>query len=199
MRILLVTPLYPPDIAELAPYVKELATRLARAHAVTILTYGHLPEVITGVTIATVEKSSLLPIRLFRFLVALKKHAEHTDVIYTQNGPSVELPILLLSLISRVPLYLRIGDRVSLKNSLRSTILKKLLMHTIHRVRAVFIHSGDDGANGFAVTCSHIDPILRPDSRPEILPFSEFPKEAFARFEDSWNTHITQLMARFSL
>lgn len=199
MRILLVTPLYPPDIAELAPYVKELATRLARAHAVTILTYGHLPEVITGVTIATVEKSSLLPIRLFRFLVALKKHAGHADVIYTQNGPSVELPVLLFSFISHVPIFMRIGDRVSLKNSLRSTILKKLLIHTMSRARAVFIHVSDDGAVGLSGAHSHVDPILRPDSRPEILPFAEFPKEAFARFEDSWNAHASQLIARFSL
>lgn len=199
MRILLVTPLYPPDIAELAPYVKELATRLAPTHTVTILTYGHLPEMITGVNINTVEKSSILPIRLFQFLIALKKHAEHTDVIYTQNGPSVELPVLLLSFISDVPIFMRLGDRVSLKNSLQNTLLKKLLMHTIHRVRAVFIHRGDDGANGFAMICSQMDSLLRPDSRPEIIPFVEFPKEAFAHFEDSWNTHIIQLMAHFPL
>jgi hypothetical protein len=199
MRILLVTPLYPPDIAELAPYVKELATRLAPTHTVTILTYGHLPEVIAGVAINAIEKSSILPVRLFRFLIALKKHAEHTDVIYTQNGPSVELPILLFSFISHMPLYLRIGDRVSLKNSLRHTVLKKLLMHTMRRARTVFIHRSDDGADALVETCSHIHSMLRPDSRPEILPFAEFPKEAFTCFEKSWDTHVTELTTRFSL
>ncbi len=199
MRILLVTPLYPPDIAELAPYVKELATRLTPTHTVTVLTYGHLPEMIAGVTINTIEKSSILPIRLFRFLIALKRHAKCTDIIYTQNGPSVELPILLLSFISHIPLYLRIGDRVSLKNSLRNTVLKKLLMHTMRRARTVFIHQSDDGADALAETCSHIESILRPDSRPEILPFADFPKEACARFEKSWDTHVTELTTHFSL
>src|SRR3989344_9051256 len=40
MKIVLATALYPPDIAPPAPYVKELATRLAANHEVTIVTYG---------------------------------------------------------------------------------------------------------------------------------------------------------------
>lgn len=199
MRILLITPLYPPDIAELAPYVKELSTRLVLAHTVTILTYGHLPETIPDVTIVSIEKTSILPIRLFRFFIALRRCAQRVDVIYTQNGPSVELPILLHSFISHVPMFIRIGDRVSLKNSLRNTVLKILLTHTMHRARTVFIHTSDDGANELVKTCSHIDSILRPDSRPEILPFVEFPKKAFVSFEKSWNAHVGELIARFSL
>ncbi len=110
MRILLVTPLYPPDIKEPAPYVKELANRLSVNHAVTVLAYNHLPEAITGVQIITIEKSDVLLVRLVRFFQALRDLARDADVLYMQNGPSVELPILLLSLFVRKPIYLRLGD-----------------------------------------------------------------------------------------
>jgi hypothetical protein len=193
MRILLVTPLYPPDIAELAPYTKELATRLSATHTVEILTYGHIPEAIPGVTITSVEKSSILPLRLLRFFLALYRRARGVDVVYTQNGPSVELPVLLLSYISKTPLYLRIGDRTAVKNSETHFLFKRLLARTASRARAVVIHNANAQ---YGVPVQYIP---QPDTRPEILPFSPYPKEAFAHFEDSWKTHVTHLNTLFSL
>ena len=85
MRILLITPLYPPDIAGTAPYVKELAERLASAHTVTILTYGHIPELVPNVIIHTVEKSSLLPLRIIRFCIKLISIAHASPFFFLKH------------------------------------------------------------------------------------------------------------------
>ena len=65
MKILIVTPLYPPDIAGHSAYVKELALRLREAHTVTILAYNHIPEKIEGVNIITIQKHLPTLVRLF--------------------------------------------------------------------------------------------------------------------------------------
>lgn len=195
MRILLITPLYPPDIAGTAPYVKELAKRLASSHTVTILTYGHIPETVPNVTIYTVEKSSLLPLRIFRFCIKLISLSRHTDVIYTQNGPSVELPLFILSFFSSTPRIMRIGDEKSARHSLNITLLKNLLLVTSKRMRLLFVHS----EKILPASLQNVRLIPNPDARPEILPFSEYPKDAYERFEQSWKEHVSTLLSLFTL
>ena len=197
MRILLTTPLYPPDIADLAPYVKELATRLSPHHTVEILTYGHIPEAIPGVRIITIEKSSILPIRIFRFTRTLWQMSKQSEYIYSQNGPSVEVPILILSLFSSKPTLMRLGDQQSLQKSLSHPLLKKLLCLTMQSVYSVITHTElpKDVAN--CIKNQHY--IERPLSRPEILPFTEFPTRDFALFEESWGKHVATLLSIFKI
>ncbi len=194
MRILLITPLYPPDIAGTAPYVKELAERLASAHTVTILTYGHIPELVPNVIIHTVEKSSLLPIRIFHFCIKLISLTRYTDIVYMQNGPSVELPMLTLSFFSRTPCIMRIGDEKSAHHSLNTPLLKNLLLMTSKRMRLLLTHS----KKTLPASLQNLRLIPSPDARPEILPFSEYPKDAYERFEQSWNEHVSTLLSLFT-
>ncbi len=196
MRILLITPLYPPDIAEPAPYVKELASRLSSRHAVTVLAFNHIPEEITGVQFISIEKSNTLPVRLFHFMNALIRAARDTDVIYVQNGPSVELPVLLFSFFTHIPIYIRLGDEVSLTHATTHPTLGWLLRHTMLRAFGIIAHTRTSSASMFFmknIPPDRIHNIERPMPRPEILPFVPYPTEAMSVYETSWNTHIAEL------
>jgi hypothetical protein len=200
MKILIATPLYPPDINEPAPYVKELAGRLSVKHAVTVLAYNHIPEQVTGVEIIPIEKSVILPVRLWRFFGALMRASWENDVLYVQNGPSVELPTLLLSFFTRTPLYLRLGDEVALAYSQATPLPRRLLLTLVGRVRGVVTHTDTGNASAFlmkGLPSSRIHNMERPLSRPEILPFTPYLIEADTNYQTSWNTHIDALTSLF--
>ena len=56
MTLVLASPLYPPDLAEPAPYTKELARRLSTTHTVIVVAYGRLPEKVPGARNKTLKK-----------------------------------------------------------------------------------------------------------------------------------------------
>jgi UDP-N-acetylglucosamine:LPS N-acetylglucosamine transferase len=192
MRILLVTPLYPPDIKEPAPYVKELATRMRHSAEVTILTYGHIPEAINGVRIFSVEKSAPLPLRLIHFTRALIRTMRDVDVVYVENGPSVELPFLIATFFHRPRLVLHMHDIVPLEHGKRNTVLALLTRVICSRVDSVACHK--DTAP-YAPSTSRT--LVHPNGRPEILPFKDKDERAFTSYEDSWRVHMDELSTLF--
>ncbi|QQR64901.1 hypothetical protein IPH92_05125 [Candidatus Kaiserbacteria bacterium] len=198
MRILLVTPLYPPDIAGPAPYVKELATRLDGAHTITILAYSHIPEIVSGVAIVTVEKRFPAPIRMSIFAWKLRTLLKETDVVYLQNGPSVEVPFTFVSLFSHIPSVLRLGDSVALTHAVHNRLFRMILIVAMRRVHLLITPENippeietliQDPKLSQKCICIH-----NPDIRPEIHPFHEYPQSAFLAYEASWEKHITSLI-----
>lgn len=173
MKILITTPLYPPDIAPPAPYIKELAGRLAKEHTVTILTYGHLPEKIQGVSFVCIDKRRPLALRLLRFSTTLFKKAARADIIFSENGASVELPVGLAALLTRTPLVLHFGDSAALNKAKKSRLLR-----TIHR---------------FALRQATATVGKSPEPKPEILPFDPIPQEKLTSYENSWKVHMDKL------
>ncbi len=177
MKIAILSPLYPPDIAELASYTKELARRLESNHELTILTYGCLPEPIEGVRIVAIDKREPLFVRLPRYFFALWKIARSVDLIYAQNGASIELPLILVSLFSSTPYILRMGDGAALSRS-----EKRPTLHVIDKI-----------------AMKHAQSVVRtgPLPRPEILPFAKQPVDLSA-YERSWTEHLTLLKKLFT-
>lgn len=171
MRILITTPLYPPDIAPSATYVKELARRLSFEHKVAILAYGHLPEEINSVEIKVVNKRKMLLLRLIKYTIALFSMASKADIIYSENGPSVELPLGIFRLLKRKALILHIGDKEARKYSENRSYLRLITR---------FIGESE------VVTDT-------PIKRPEILPFDEVPSAEISRYEESWKKHVRLL------
>lgn len=198
MRILLVTPLYPPDIAGPAPYVKELATRLDGAHTVTILAYSHIPEIVPGVAIVTVEKRFPTLVRMSIFAWKLLTLQKEADVVYIQNGPSVEVPFALISLFSHVPSVLRLGDMVALTHAAQNTLFHMILVAAMRRARLFIIPEQIPSKIETLTLDALFSPkcvrIQNPDIRPEIHPFHEYPQSAFLAYEASWEKHITSLI-----
>jgi len=177
MRIVLATPLYPPEIAEPAPYVKELAARLSHDHQVTIIAYTHLPEAIPNVSIVTVEKGRPLFVRLTGYMQALVRAIRHADIVYAVNGTSVELPLGLVKIISRIPLFFCIADAAAHRRA--STHPMHGLMERLVRIQAAQVITD------------------LPLPRPEILPLEPYPTEAFATYEASWDAHLRNLTGLF--
>lgn len=194
MKIVIATPLYPPDVAEPAPYVKELATRLKDTNEVTIIAYNHIPEKIPGVEIVTIEKQAPMPVRLFQFTVALLKFAKGADVIYSQNGQSTELPLSIASLLSRKPFILRLGDEAALGFSEEKRTLRIIQRFAIKRATANITHSIDttDTLSKF-VKKERIHQMNRPHHRPEILPFTAQDDTAQHLYQQSWDSHVNEL------
>ena len=137
MRILIGSPLYPPDLAQPAPYVKELAERLSRDHSVHLVVYGEIPEKIPKVIIDSVSKKKPLFQRIFSYTKILLEKARSADVLYIQNGASVELPTLLVSFVTKTPVFLGISDMSAYQKSQRTIFLKILLYLVRTRARGV--------------------------------------------------------------
>lgn len=111
VKIILATPLYPPEIGGPATYTKELAERLRDKHEITIVAYASTSENIPGTKLITVSKRRLLPIRLLKFTYVLYKAAKDADVIYVQNAVAAGLPTVLVKLLTGVPVVLKfVGD-----------------------------------------------------------------------------------------
>ncbi len=203
MKILIATPLYPPDIAGHAPYVKELASRLKNMHEVTIVAYNHIPERIDGVHIIVVEKQLPLPVRIIKYAYMLFIAARRADVVYLQNGASTELPMILISHLTSTPFTLRLGDEVPLCYA-EKNIWHRLLLHAaLWSARKVIVHTKTS-------VCLHtlkmseglknkmID-VARPLIRPEVLPFQGYPLASFEEYESSWVQHVNKLNTLFTL
>ncbi len=174
MKIVLVTPLFPPDIGGGAPYVKELAKQLVlQNHEITVLTYGCLPEDVSGVSFVCVNKKYPLPIRLFLYTLALLRVARKNDVIYAQNGPSTELPIWLIKIFLKTPLIIHIGDKAAHEHAQKHMFKKSIERFVFRHARKIITDS--------------------PQKRPEILPFKPYPEKAFSEYNTSWESHVEML------
>src|SRR3989344_7868932 len=168
MKIVLCTPLYPPDIAEPAPYIKDLATRLSKSHEVTIVTYGRLPEKIPGVSIVAVDKRQPVIPRLRAYWSALRHSVkEDAQVVYAENGASVELPASFIS----SHLIFHIGDEKA-----HGRTKQNPLRYLLEKLVCLRARAGLKGS---------------PLHRPEIIPFEKLP--VLAAYEASWQSHMTQV------
>jgi hypothetical protein len=178
MHIVLATPLYPPDIAPPAPYVKELAKRLSGGHQVTIVTYGKLPEQVAGVQIIAVPKNRMLLARLIQYTRHLLRAARKADILYAQNGASVELPLLLVSFITTTPIVLCFGDAAAHARTKSRPILRYLERMARARAKSV-VHDV-------------------PPSRPIILPLEPRPEQELLAYEMEWRDHANKLERLFT-
>jgi len=171
MRIVVATPLYPPDIAQPAPYVKELVSRLGKD--AVVLTYGHLPEQVAGVDIVAIDKRFPLPVRLFLYTRALWRQLRTADVLYLQNGPSVELPALIALAVRRTPLVVHIADKAAHDFAHHHGLRRVLERMVFSRARAIVTNT--------------------PPLRPEILPLEAYPTTQLETWEQTWHNHLSEL------
>lgn len=168
MRIVLATPLYPPDIADPAPYTYELAKRLSKNHEVTVITYGRFPEELPGVTVRTVDKRLPTLRRAWGLYKELSRIASNADVLYLQSGISAEFPALFVRHHARI--FWRKSEEPK-----HQSILRKVVEFLTKR-RAIIVAA---------------DPAL---TKPEILPFEPRPEGAFATWERAWDTEIQKFL-----
>ena len=181
MKIVVASPLYPPDIATPAPYVKELARRLSKDHNVSILTYGRLPEVLSGVSITAIDKRTAALKRLAKFTYQLWQQAKHGDVVLVENGVSAELPMIVVSFLTKTPLLLHSNDE------------KALAQHQHNLLRRLIFQAAERRAT---TTITH-ESLPHPLPKPEINPLIGTDEVAKAAHETSWNDHLAAITNLF--
>lgn len=178
MKIVIATPLYPPEIAESSIYSKKLAEELSKnGNDVTVITYSSIPEKIFGVKIVSINKKQPLPIRLFFYTKQLLQLAKQNNILYTQNGPSTELPMLIVSFLTKKPFIIHLGDEGAYKHAHNNFFLNYIQNTTFNRAYKKINES--------------------PLERPEILPFKPVPTEKLLEYEKSWKEHIDSLIKIF--
>jgi hypothetical protein len=170
MKFVLATPLYPPDIAEPAPYVKELARRLSSEHQVTILAYARLPEAVPGVRIVAVDKRQPVLFRLFAYAVQAFQLTRDADAVIVENGASVELPFALLGMLFRRAYIFHIGDAAAHARAPMHPLLQRI--------------------EQFAAHCASTIIADMPPQRPERIPFLPPPEQAEEAYEAAWSRHL---------
>jgi len=97
MKILLATPIYPPEIGGPAQYVKNLAEKLKEKGIETeVVSYNEL-------------KKYPQPLRFFLYFPTLFKKTKNSNIIYAFNLVSCGLPAFLVSKILKKKFILRLG------------------------------------------------------------------------------------------
>ncbi|MBP6858747.1 MAG: glycosyltransferase family 4 protein [Candidatus Pacebacteria bacterium] len=111
MKIVIATPIYPPEIGGPATYTKELCERLHNTHNITVVAYTDVGESFEGTKLVRVSKHRPLPVRLLRYFMTLFREARGADLIYVQNAMAAGLPTALACMILRKPFVLKfVGD-----------------------------------------------------------------------------------------
>lgn len=111
MKIIVATPIYPPEIGGPATYTKELCERLSGLHDITVVTYTNSAEASHGTRLVPVGKGRPLPVRLILFFIKLLRASKGADVIYVQNAMAAGLPVTLVHILTGIPFVLKfVGD-----------------------------------------------------------------------------------------
>ncbi len=125
MKIVIATPLYPPEIETLADYVKQVAIRLKQKHEITVIAYASTAEKIPGVKLITISKRQPLLMRFLRYLLALIKASKHADIIYVQNSVTAGLPAIIIKYFRRIPVVLNFAENEAWKRATQLRLTNK--------------------------------------------------------------------------
>lgn len=172
MRLTVVTPLFPPDVHDVASYHKKLVEKLVKDNQVQVVLFGHLPENVPGVLFTTIDKRMQVIVRLWRMFQTLIPFQRKSDWLIVTNGPSTELPVLLLSFFTRTPILLICSDIIH-----QSTVYK--IIHTLlcRRVQSTITVSDS----------------LSALTAPEIHPLITVSAETRTQYERTWQEHLANI------
>ncbi len=109
MKILIVTPIYPPEIGGPATYSHELLQRLPPKIEVKIVSFGPEDKSYNNIQIVSTRGGFL--IRQSRFFLALLKHTPSVDLVYIQEPVVVGLGgVLVARVFGKKVLTKYVGD-----------------------------------------------------------------------------------------
>lgn len=111
MKIIIATPIYPPEIGGPATYTKELCHRISKDYDITVVAYTDSYEAFPSTKLVPVSKRRPLFIRLVKYFLSVWKASKEADLIYVQNAMASGLPVALVSIFRGIPFILKfVGD-----------------------------------------------------------------------------------------
>lgn len=112
MNLVIVTPIYPPEIGGPASYVSGLVARLKEHHRVKIVTFAE-SNINSGGKVYRVPVGGGMLLRQLRLLLQLGKLAQKNQVIYAQGTIVVGVASFIASKLKKIPLVVKfVGDEV---------------------------------------------------------------------------------------
>ena len=162
VKIILATPVYPPEIGGPATYTKELAVRLRGEHEIVIVAYASTSEKIAGTTLYTVSKRKPLPLRILEYFVTLYRASRGADVIYVQNAMAAGFPAVLVSKLRRIPLVLKFVGDEAWERASQERLTKKMLEEFLARPEGGWRTSVRMNIQGFVLR--HADMVTTPSA-----------------------------------
>ncbi|MFA6307390.1 MAG: glycosyltransferase [Patescibacteria group bacterium] len=125
MKIIVATPLYPPEIERLSVYTRDLAKYLSVDNQLTILAYANQTEEDSNINIVKVNKNQPLLWRLFYYTWALLKLAKQADIIYAQNAVASGLPAIIVKYLSGKPVLINFLEDEAYKRAINLNLTNK--------------------------------------------------------------------------
>lgn len=181
MRIILATPLYPPETLDTATYVRELAKQMSRGNDITIVAYASVSEKINDAKLITVNKRKPLFFRLIEYFVAVFFASKNSDIIYAQNSIAVCFPALLVGFLRKISVIIRYeADEAQTRaergniGGIKILIAKELQKFVLRRAQAIitpYKKTRDAIINVYKIPEEKIAVISNPAKKEIFLPF----------------------------
>lgn len=112
MHILIVTPIFPPQIGGPASYVSGLRNRLQEQHDVDVVTFSQA-KISKQKKVFEVSTSGTVLSRQTRLLLQIFKLAKKNQIMYAQGTMVVGVASLIVSKVKKIPLVVKfVGDEV---------------------------------------------------------------------------------------
>lgn len=127
MKIILATPLFPPEIEALSTYSKDLAEHLKANHELLVVAFVSQVEKVEGVKIVKVNKQRPLLVRLFDFFNNLMKLSKGADIIYAQNAVACGLPAIIAGRFKNIPVVINFAEDEAWKRAMSLGMTDKSL------------------------------------------------------------------------
>ena len=181
MKILLTTPLYPPEIADIAVYSKKLAEKLSIIHEVSLLTYANHPLKTDAFLLRYALKNQHVFKRIVDYIKILWSEVVRNDIIILQTGTSAAFPAFIISKIKSKKIIFRFFEDESIERKKNTTNkcklqLIKIIQKVILKYSNIVICSSKNLQNNliknYKVKKDSIRLILDPQKREVELPFS---------------------------
>lgn len=206
MRLLIVTPLYPPDTGRLAVYLKQLAARWSEDSPVRILTYGEFPEALPNVQVTCVSKRLPLFMRVIAFTFRAWREAGQADVLYLADGASVGFPSILVAQLRGIPVLRHVMEdefwerskQLSVsKPDMKLKLIRWLQGWVLRRSTQIVVPTSTlqkTFTEAYKLPILRMSVFLFPPERIPRSPFSLQTEEDYIRQERlGWDPHVSML------
>jgi glycosyltransferase involved in cell wall biosynthesis len=111
MKIIVATPIYPPEIGGPATYTKELCDRIHNKYEIIVVAYTDSRNAFPGTRLVPVSKNISLPFRLIAYTKTIWGASKNADLIYVQNAMAAGLPVAIVSIFRKIPFIVKfVGD-----------------------------------------------------------------------------------------
>lgn len=183
MKMCIVAPVYPPEIADAGILLRQFAKVAALEHQVTVVAYSRKQEEQGVHAFFAMDKHKALASRLLDCFIAVWRAAEKNGVILTQASLATSFPCALVSWLRGIPLYIQVYDdeyaallaqKTNHRSRLRHWAIRHLRRYVLKQASAIVFPTEALRQAFFAVgsideKATHIVPL--PSSEMPILPF----------------------------